>query len=180
MPRRPSKPLLETNGAILTASNPIAGVTKLAPSVPATAAPDFDTIGKDKSPNEGDTATASKTELPSRQTHGASFVRGPITSVQQLIGLRNVAKGSMGSFETIGAYRNHINKLTLGDLHSHAVESQVTPIHDRDRLIKRLESEWTTVASRNPGRGAGVTHPLSTPEKDEKMRGMLKEMLNRR
>lgn len=172
----------ETNDAVLTASNPMvakASVTNV------TTMPQFDTVAttindsptKDKASDEVEASTPSP--IPSRQTHGASFVRGPITSVQQLIGLRNVAKGSMGSFETVAEYRKHVEKLTLGDLHTHAVESNVVPIDDRDRLLRRLETEWTTVASRAPGRGAGGNRPLSTPEKDQRAKDLLKATLRR-
>jgi hypothetical protein len=89
------------------------------------------------------------------QTHGAfTPLTGPITNVSQLMnGGRNIAKGSAGSFETLGEYSTYLKGLSLHDLHRHAVEdARIVPIDDRDRLIRRLETEWTSTASRYPGR----------------------------
>jgi hypothetical protein len=181
MPKLP----FETNGA-LRASNPIAGVvTASVTNVPKS---EFDTVTaadtteSDTAPQDTETkseTSATKNALPNRQTHGASFIRGPVTSVQQLIGLRNAAKGSMGSFETMAAYSEYVEGLTLGDLHAHAVQSNVVPIDDRNRLIRRLETEWTTVASRAPGRGAGISRPLASADQNQRAREILEKTLKR-
>lgn len=61
----------------------------------------------------------------------------------------NVAKGSIGSFTTLASYTEHLRGMTSAELHRHAVEeAHVTPIDDRARLVRRLESNWTEVASR--------------------------------
>ncbi len=85
------------------------------------------------------------------QTHGAvTSIRGPITSVQQLVNQgRSIAKGSSASFATLAEYRAHLNTLDLRELHRHAIEdAKQVPIDDRQRLIRRLETQWTATAAR--------------------------------
>jgi hypothetical protein len=86
-------------------------------------------------------------------------------------GGRNVAKGSAGSFETLAAYTTYLRGLSLNDLHRHAVEdARIVPIDDRDRLIRRLETEWTATASRYPGRNpANNAIPRRVPFTHEQM-----------
>lgn len=108
----------------------------------------------------------------SHQTHGAYIpLTGSITNVSQLTnGGRNVAKGSAGSFETLGEYSTYLRGLSLHDLHRHAVEdARIVPIDDRDRLIRRLETEWTSTASRYPGRNPANTIPQRKPFTREQM-----------
>lgn len=191
MPRQRIKPLVtrETNGK-LTAEMPLLSTEA---SVSATKLPDFDTVATaaaTTTSEEGDKTEAS-TPLPvapkkdatvARQTHGASFsISGPITNVQQLIGRRSVAKGSMGSFENLSDYREHIEKLTLGELHAHSIDSMVTPIYDRATLLTRLEREWTAVSSRVAGRGAGGSRPNPnfTAEQNVQAAALLKKMQRR-
>lgn len=86
------------------------------------------------------------------QTHGAIIPSGPISSVGQLISGR-ATKASIGSFETLDNYKTYINNLALGELRQHAIEeARIVPVEDRNRLIRRLESEWSALAARSPGR----------------------------
>jgi len=177
----------ETHGAILASKSDAPSVQETVAKTEAT----FDTPSasktaeasesdtKDATSKAKETKAVASTPVTARQTHGATF-GGPVSNVQQLIGQRNVSKGSMGSFDTIQSYASHIRKLNLFDLHSHAVESQVVPIDDRERLMKRLETEWTAVASRNPGKGPGIQRRLGNDtEKDRKLLELLKEMQRR-
>ncbi len=94
-----------------------------------------------------------------RQTHGAlTSMSGPITSVSQLTnGGRSVAKGSVGSFETLGDYTSYLRTLATHELHRHAVaEARIVPIDDRERLIRRLETAWTAASAKYPGHTAAV------------------------
>jgi hypothetical protein len=122
---RKSRPLKETNGAVASAS------TSTKEAISSSASPSTD-------------------NLPARQTDGAYVpITGPIRSVRDLMRGPNMAKGSIGTFTTLAAYTEHLRGLTQGQLHLHAVEeARVTPIDDRDRLIRRLEKNWTEVAAR--------------------------------
>ncbi len=116
-------------------------------------------------PKVGCPAAPRRSPAVGHQTHGAIIpTTGPITSVSQLInGGRNVAKGSAGSFETLAEYSTYLRGLSLHDLHRHAVEdARTVPIDDRERLIRRLETEWTATAARYPGR-PGSTIPSRKP-----------------
>lgn len=96
--------------------------------------------------------TAAASSFPSQQTHGALLPSGPITSVSQLTRGRSQAKGAIGSFDTVQDYGQYLNGLTLGALHRHAVEeARVVPIDNRERLIRRLEGEFTSLAAKSPG-----------------------------
>lgn len=131
-----------TNGAVTAASTVKGIVTPDCPAAPR------------RSPAVG------------HQTHGAvTLMSGPITNVSQLVnGGRNVAKGSVGSFETMAEYGSYLRGLSLHDLHRHAVEdARMVPIDDRDRLIRRLETEWTATAARYPGRANSNPIPARTP-----------------
>lgn len=135
----PVKPSKETNGALSEAESVASLVTH-----------------KNESKASSDTFSTANTALggksePTHQTHGAVFPQnGPITSVAQLLG-RPAVKGSIGAFESVEEYRAHLNNLTLGELHRHAVEeAKIVPIDDRGRLIRRLEGEYTAIAARNP------------------------------
>ncbi len=115
-------------------------------------------------------APRARPEAFGRQTHGAvTSLSGPITSALQLTkGGRTIAKGAPGSFETLGAYTEYLESLSTYDLHSHAVmEARLTPIDDRARLIRRLETMWTNVASKHPGRA--VAMPSRAPFTTEQM-----------
>lgn len=173
-----SDPLIfsETNGAVTTESIPVT-----THEIDAS----FDTVSATGS-TENDTNLASmKIPLKSKtphQAHGA-VIRGPISTVQQLIGRTSVAKGSMGSFGTLEDYRDHIDTLTLGELHAHAIESMETPIYDTPVLKTRLERKWTEVVSRTtPGRGVGQARQNAggyTPEQNAKAQALLKKMQRR-
>ena len=116
------------------------------------------------------------------QTHGAGIPKGPIMSVGQLLRNRSEVKGSVESFDTLEDYKTYLNSLSLGDLHTHAVTQAGTiPIDDRNRLIRRLENEWSTFASRAPGRqNSPLPQPLPfTPEQSAKADEMLKKMTRR-
>jgi hypothetical protein len=105
------------------------------------------------------------------QTHGAiTPLSGPVTNVSQIVnGGRNVAKGSSGSFTCLADYTAYLKTLALHDLHRHAVEdARIVPIDDRERLIRRLEVQWTTVAARNPGRMGSVI-PIRAPFSKEQI-----------
>lgn len=105
---------------------------------------------------KGSAAASVNAPTPRHQTHGAILPTGPISSVSQLSG-RPVARGSIGSFNSIAEYRGYLEGLTLGELHRHAVEeAKIVPIDDRSRLIRRLEGEYTAIASRTPGRVSNV------------------------
>lgn len=132
-------PLNSTNGAVSTAST----VSEIV--CPA-------------SPRQGRTNASM-----GHQTHGAiTPLTGPITSVSQLVnGGRNVAKGSGGSFVTLAEYGAHLRTLDTHDLRRHAITERIVPIDDRERLIRRLEAQWTATATKHPGRAAIV--PVRTP-----------------
>lgn len=165
--RRPRKVSQSITGAV-SAPSTVKGVISPSPQVDCPAAPR-------RQPGNGVSVA--------RQTHGAvTPLTGPVTSVSQLInGGVNVAKGSAGSFETLGEYTAYLRKLSLADLHRHAVEdARIVPIDDRDRLIRRLETEWTATAAKYPGR-LGQTIPQRKPftaeqiaKQDEIRRNLLK------
>ena len=126
--------LTETTGAVSTTQS-VASVVKTTPVTP----------------QETQRGGATKAR---HQTHGAvTPITGPITNVSQLMNRgRNIAKGSAGSFKTMGEYTTYVRTLSLNDLHRHAVEdARIVPIDDRERLIRRLETAWTANASRYPG-----------------------------
>lgn len=119
----------ETNGAVSTIdSKAVSGVTK------------------GKAAN-----TPPKDAL--RQTDGSYMpITGPVTNVHQLIKSKTVAKGSPGAFATLADYGKFLRNLTTADLHRHALEEmRTTPIDDSERLIRRLEAEWTNAAHRLAG-----------------------------
>ncbi|MDP3793748.1 MAG: hypothetical protein Q8R07_03275, partial [Candidatus Uhrbacteria bacterium] len=107
------------------------------------------------------TAPKAKTVKSKLQTDGAYIpFSGPITNVRQLVRGKNVARGAIESFGTLADYTAHLKDLTLAELHCHAVEeARVTPIDDQDRLIRRLENNWTEVAARERGRQGESTVP---------------------
>lgn len=82
---------------------------------------------------------------------------------------RTVVKGSIESFGTLAAYTAHLKTLALHELHRHArEEARIVPIDDRERLIRRLETAWTTTASKFPGRATTVI-PARVPFTKEQM-----------
>jgi hypothetical protein len=91
------------------------------------------------------------------QTHGAiTPITGPITSVDQIYRRDNVAKGSISSFGSLSDYSDFLHTLTMSDLHKHSVEqAKVVPIDDRNRLIRRLENQWSEVCAKE-GRAAPI------------------------
>lgn len=109
-----------------------------------------------------------ETAAPSKQTHGAVK---PIKTVNDLLARRGVGHSSVGSFNTIGEYRAFLDNMTTASLHRHAVEDAgIVPIDDRGRLIRRLETEWSTLASRTPGHPSGklpVRAPYSQAQIDQ-------------
>ena len=142
MPR--TKKALSTNGATAPVTSVRETVAALSPSAPR------------RHPAVGSTR-----EITGQYTPPT----GPITNVSQLInGGRNAAKGSAGSFESMGEYTTHLRGLSLHDLHRHALEDvRIVPIDDRDRLIRRLETEWTATAARYPGRRVNQPIPQRVP-----------------
>lgn len=103
---------------------------------------------------------ANVTQMPAKQTHGAIIPsaprRGNVSSVGELLG-KPVAKGSVGTFDTLESYSSYIQGLTQGELHRHAIEeAHIVPIAERSRLLRRLESEYTAIASRTPQHRAAV------------------------
>lgn len=94
---------------------------------------------------------------PAHQIDGSYLpITGPITSVHQLTRGKNVSQNSVASFGTMEAYNSYLSKLTVADLHRHAlVDARVVPIDDKARLIRRLEANWTAVAAREKQR-AGI------------------------
>ena len=128
---------------------------------------------------------APKTIKSKLQTDGAYIpFTGPITNVRQLVRGKNVARGAIESFGTLADYTAHLRDLTLGDLHRHAIEeARVTPIDDVDRLIRRLENNWTEVAARERGRQGQSALPQRTPftpEQLEKQAAIRRKMLGAR
>lgn len=120
-------------------------------------------------------------ETTSHVAHGAVFPRtGPINSVAQLLG-RNVAKGAVGSFSTMEEYKAYLNTLTPAQLRDHAIEeARIVPIEDRNRLIRRLEGEYTAFAARTPARRGAPAIPQPKPysaEQHEKLAALRKQML---
>lgn len=88
---------------------------------------------------------AKASSKPTHQTHGGyTPITGPITNVRQLIRGGNKARGSIGSFQSLASYSAYVKSLTTAELHRHAIEeAHIVAIDDRDRLIRRLESEWS-------------------------------------
>lgn len=125
---------------------------------------------------------------PSRKKHqiDGSYIplTGPITSVHQLTRRQGAIAGSIGSFETLAAYTEHLRGMTLAQLHVHAVEeAHVVPIDDESRLIRRLENNWTEVNARERGR-QGKALPVQgqrfTDEQLAKQAAIRKRMLSPR
>jgi hypothetical protein len=76
----------------------------------------------------------------------------------------NVAKGSAASFATLDAYTKHLEALDLHALRHHALnDAKIVPIDDRPRLIRRLQTAWTTTAAKHPGRAGAATIPTRAP-----------------
>ena len=125
--------------------------------------------------------------VPSKhQTDGMYVpITGPITNVRQLIrGNRNVAKGSIESFATLSDYTAYLRKLTTAERNRHAVEdARVVPIDDKERLIRRLENNWTEVAGRERSRmGESVlpARPGFTDEQKAAQEAIRRRMLGGR
>ena len=123
---------------------------------------------------------------PKHQTDGMYVpITGPITNVRQLTrGNRNVAKGSIESFGNLGDYTSYLHHLTSAELNRHAVEdARVVPIDDKDRLIRRLENNWTEVAARERSRmGESVlpSRPGFTDEQKAAQEAIRRRMLGGR
>lgn len=106
-------------------------------------------------PKSVDTQRAATVAPTSRVTHGAYTPTEPnavYRNAQELLHRgagRNIGYGTIGSFESRGAYRAYLDSLTTADLHRHAIdEAHIVAIDDRDRLIKRLEQEWLGVRAK--------------------------------
>ncbi len=109
--------------------------------------------------------------VASHQTHGAvTPLTGAINNVSQLTNSgHNIAKGSAGSFATLGAYTSYLKTLDLHSLHKHAIEdARIVPIDDRERLIRRLETAWTATSARYPGRAVNAI-PARVPFTQEQL-----------
>ena len=89
---------------------------------------------------------------------------------------------SVGHYETLDDYRTFLGTLNLHELHRHAVEeAKIVPIDDRNRLIRRLEGEYTAIAARTPGRGvSAITQPKPyTAEQNAKLEELKKKLLRK-
>lgn len=105
---------------------------------------------------------------------------GAISSVSQLVnGGRSIAKGSSASFQTLASYTAHLRTLDLHSLRRHALEdARIVPIDDRERLIRRLEVQWTTTAARQPGRGNAIpTRPPFTQEQHDAQNAIKNQLI---
>lgn len=133
-----------------------------------------------------DTAATTASVPRKHQTDGAYVpITGPITNVRQLMrGGKSVAKGAIESFETLDDYSTHLRKLTTAALNMHAVEeARIVPIDDKDRLIRRLENNWTEVSARERGRvgnGAPPKRADFTQEQKEAQENLRRKMLRGR
>lgn len=112
----------------------------------------------------------------SHQTHGGyTPINGPVLTVQQLVRGPNISKGKIGSFETAATYVNYLKTLSTAELHRHAIdEAHIVAIDDRDRLIKRLEAEWTGVISREASGGVNKNVPKRAPFSPEQVKAQEK------
>ncbi len=155
------------------ASLPVKSATGATPTAPAVAG-----VICPAAPRRSQTAAASQ-----HQTHGAvTPLTGAISSVAQLTnGGHNVAKGSSASFESLAAYTAHLRALDLHSLRRHAIEdARIVPIDDRERLIRRLEVQWTTTAARQPGRAAHIpTRAPFTQEQTDAQNALKNQLLRR-
>lgn len=117
-------------------------------------------------------------------THGAyTPIDEPIVSAHQLLrrGRGSNTGGSIGSFETRAEYRKYLETLNTAELHRHAIdEAHIVAIDDRERLIKRLENEWSGIRAKVSATGnTGKTPPQRpgfTPQQmaeQEKIRAQL-------
>ena len=118
----------------------------------------------------------------SHQTHGGyTPINGPVLTVQQLVRGPNISRSSIGSFETAAAYVSYLKTLSTAELHRHAVdEAHIVAIDDRDRLIKRLEVEWTGINAREATGGMNKHVPKSkpfTPEQHAEQAEIRKKLL---
>lgn len=121
---------------------------------------------------------------PAHQTHGGyTPITGPISSVRQLVRGPNVAKGSIGSFPSQESYGKYLRGLTDTELHRHAIEeAHIVAIDDRERLIRRLEGEWSAHAMREPGNPLASQVPKRAAFTDEqvaKQEAIRKQLLGR-
>ncbi len=125
--------------------------------------------------------TAAPAARPPHQTHGAlTPLTGPVTNVGQLInGGRNIAKGSAATFGTLGDYTTHLRTLDLHGLRSHAISEKIIPIDDRERLIRRLEIQWTSTAARQPGRSTIPQRAPFTQEQIDAQEAIRNQLLRR-
>lgn len=108
---------------------------------------------------------------PKHQTHGGyTPLTGPVLSASQLYRTKNVAKGSPGAFPSMQAYGAWLRDLSMADLHRHAVEeAHIVAIDDRERLIKRLEAEWTGANAREGEGNLTRTIPKREPYSAEQL-----------
>ncbi len=114
------------------------------------------------------------------QTHGGyTPPTGPITNVSQLYNKgQNIGQGEAGSFSSMADYTRYLRSLSLHEIRSHAIKEKIVPIDDTERLIRRLETQWTSSSNRYPGR-SGNTIPARQPfsreqiEAQEKMRSQM-------
>lgn len=134
----PRKTRRQTTGAAPSVANGVDNPQKATPSV-------------------AETLAAARASTPQHQIDGSyAPISGPVTSVHQLTRTKDVSKNSVASFDTMEAYNTYLSKLTIADLHRHAlVDARVVPIDDKARLIRRLEANWTAVAAREKQR-AGI------------------------
>jgi len=156
---------IESNGALTTAPSPsVAETVASASSVDGAATPS--------------TQSSTGAKQPAHQAHGAVTIlgNGPITNVAQLTrSAQSVSKASMSHYTTMADYTAYLRGLSTSELHRHAVEeAKLVPIDDKERLIKRLQTEWTATAR--------VVVPRSsrfTQEQIDAQNAIRRQLLNR-
>lgn len=120
---------------------------------------------------------------PSHQTHGGfTPTTGSVRNARQLLRGPTVAKGSIGSFKTLEAYSSYLRGLNDAQLSKHAIEeAHIVAIDDRNRLIKRLEGEWSGHAIHEPNSELAriPQRPPFTDEQLAKQAAIKKQLLGR-
>lgn len=116
---------------------------------------------------EANGAIKQNTSPSTHTTHGGyTPIDEPIVTAQQLLrrGRGSSVGGSIGSFETRADYRAYLEKLNTAELHRHAIdEAHIVAIDDRERLIKRLENEWSGIRAKESITGNTAKVPVQRP-----------------
>ena len=88
------------------------------------------------------------TDMPIHQTHGA-IPATPSNTAKSTYEILNRGLKNPYTVDTVDEYTEQLSKMTLSQLHDHAVSTaKVIPIDDRERLIKRLAEEFGKFKSR--------------------------------